>query len=89
MIINHYLNPKLKEKGIIEKNHPAYFTDDRVLQVDILYRYIDNDEVSENDIKWIKSIGSDSDIKRELIHLETSLFSEALENFYNNPFAHL
>ena len=72
----------------VEKNHPAYFTDDRVLQVDILYRYIDNDEVSENDIKWINSIGSDSDIKRELIHLETSLFSEALENFYNNSLVH-
>lgn len=50
--------------------------------------YIDNDEVSENDIKWINSIGSDSDIKRELIHLETSLFSEALENFYNNSLVH-
>lgn len=67
----------------IEKYHPRYYSDDRVLLCDILFRYLTDEDVSTDDLLWIKAeYETKSEAARVLIMNETELFSEALENFY-------
>lgn len=40
----------------IEKYHPLYYSDDRVLLCDILYRYLTDDEVSSDDLIWLQEL---------------------------------
>ena len=69
----------------IEKYHPRYSSDDRVLLCDILFRYLSNDEVSNEDLKWIKDeFDSKKEVLQELKRLEINLFSEALGYYYAN-----
>ena len=69
--------------NFIQRNHPNYSSDDRVLICDILFRYIDDDDVSPEDLIWIKKdFRTKEDVLKELKRLETSLFSEALDSFY-------
>ena len=63
----------------IENNHPQYYSDDRVLLCDILFRYITDDGDSEDDLEWIEeTIKTKSEALQELKRLEALLFSEAL-----------
>ena len=63
----------------IENNHPQYYSDDRVLLCDILFRFISDDGVSEDDLEWIEeTIKTKSEALQELKRLEALLFSEAL-----------
>lgn len=68
--------------NFIEKNHPRFSSDDRVLTVDIIFRYLYGDEVCEDDIVWMKDIGTKSDLLQTLVNIEKSLLAEALEAFY-------
>lgn len=67
----------------IEKYHPRYHSDDRVLLCDILFRYLTDDGVSPDDLPWLQAeYETKDDAVKELVRTETALFSEALENFY-------
>ena len=45
--------------------------------------YCSNDEVSENDLEWIRNVfKTKKEALEELKRLETQLFSEALDSFY-------
>lgn len=68
----------------IENYHPRYSSDDRVLKCDILFRYLDGDEVSDDDLEWIRHDFADKKgVLDELKRMEVQLFSEALDNFYS------
>ena len=68
----------------IEKYLPNYSSRDDVLCDDILFRFITNDEVSEEDLAWIASdFNSDKKlVKDEHIRLETNFAEEALAAYY-------
>ncbi len=63
---------------------PNYYSRDDVLRSDILFRYINNEDVSDSDIKWIREeFGTDFNaIKQESIRLEKKFVCESLDNFY-------
>lgn len=68
----------------IENHHPRYSFDDRVLECDILFRYLDGDEVSDDDLEWIHHDFADKkEVLDRLKRMEVQLFSEALDNFYS------
>lgn len=63
----------------IEKYHPQYYSDDRVLLYDILFRYISDDEVSPDDQAWLQEgFKTKKEALEELKRLETLLFYETL-----------
>jgi len=69
----------------IEKYHPRYSSDDRGLCCDILYRYLDDDEVAGDDLEWIHDeFENREEVLQELKRLEVELFSESLDNYYDN-----
>ena len=61
-----------------------YYSRDDVLRSDILFRYINNEDVSESDVEWIgQEFGTDLDsIRQESIRLEKKFVYESLDNFY-------
>lgn len=62
---------------------PGYYTDDRILQDDILTRYIEGEEVCDSDIKWIEeTFPSNKDIINELARLEAQFLNEAIHAYY-------
>lgn len=68
----------------IENHHPRYSSDDRVLECDILFRYLNGDEVSDDDLGWIRHDFADKkEVLDELKRMEVQLFSEALDSFYS------
>lgn len=70
--------------SFIEDYLPNYYSRNDVLRSDILFRYINNEDVSESDVKWIrKEFGTDLNaIKQESIRLEKKFVYESLDNFY-------
>lgn len=68
----------------IEEYLPNYSSRDDVLQDDILFRFIDGDEVSEEDLKWIEDeFENDKNlVKEELVRLETHFISESLKAYW-------
>ena len=64
---------------------PNYSTRDDVLRDDILLRYLEGDEVAEDDRRWItEEFDNDEQrIREELIRLETQFANEALRAYYN------
>ena len=72
----------------IEEWHPKYWSDDRVLLCDILFRYLEKEDVDEDDKRWIaKEFNSREEIVHELKRLEKDLFSESLNNYYERLLA--
>ena len=69
----------------IETYLPNYSSRDDVLRSDILYRYLTNDDVDEEDKKWIaKEFKNDFNaIKQECIRLDLKFLSESLETYYS------
>lgn len=68
----------------IENHHPRCYSDDRVLECDILFRYLGGDEVSDDDLEWIRHDFADKkEVLDELKRIEIQLFSEALNSFYS------
>lgn len=69
--------------NFIERHHPQYYSDDRVLLCDILFRYLSDEDVSPEDLVWLQQdYNSKCEVLQELKRLEKLLFSEALENYY-------
>ena len=55
----------------VEEWHPKYCSDDRVLVCDILFRYLEKEDVNEDDKRWIaKEFNSREEIVHELKRLE-------------------
>ncbi len=73
----------------IESYLPNYYFRDDVLQDDILYRYLEGDDVCNEDINWIKTeFDEDKNlVKDEIIKLETCFMKESLEAYYDTLFA--
>ena len=71
--------------SFIEEYLPNYSSRDDVLCDDILFRFITNDEVCEEDLAWIANdFNSDKKlVKDELVRLETKFAEEALGAYYN------
>ncbi len=69
----------------IEENLPNYSSRDDVLLDDILLRYIEGDDVSEEDLEWIEAEFHNDNrlIKEEIIRLETGFMNESLQAYYN------
>lgn len=67
----------------IEEYLPDYYHRDDVLHLDIYSRYIDNEEMDENDLQWIyQDFGSDKKkVKEEIDRLEMRFAYEALMNW--------
>ena len=63
-----------------EQYHPKYYCDDRVLEYDILYRYLDEGEeaVSKDDVPWIKSFSSLEEITCRMQSIEQQLYEEMI-----------
>lgn len=63
---------------------PEYSSRDDVLESDIFTRYVCNEEVWEEDLKWINQYydGDKQLVVKQLIDLETKFTKEALEAFY-------
>ena len=72
----------------IEEWHPKYWSDDRVLLCDILFRHLEKEDVDEDDKKWItKDFNSNEEIVHELKRLEKDLYLESLDNYYERLLA--
>jgi len=65
----------------IEQYLPDYYRRDDVLHSDILTRYLDGEEVSEEDLPWIAQLGTRDDVVTELIDVDSYLLEEALEAY--------
>lgn len=66
----------------IEKYLPNYSSNDLVLLSDILWRYVDNDDVDTSDMEWIgKSFADKNEVLTEIVRVETQLFENALRNY--------
>ena len=65
---------------VVSDNLPNYHRRDDVLESDILTRYLDGDEVNDDDLGWIaNSFSGDGEVLLCLQELDTKLYSEALE----------
>ena len=64
----------------LEQYHTKYYCDDRVLEYDILYRYLDEGEeaVSKDDVPWIKSFSSLEEITCRMQSIEQQLYEEMI-----------
>lgn len=69
----------------IEKYLPGYSHRDDVLRSDILLRFLTDEEVRDEDLKWIAAeFNSDKSlVKRELVRLEAKFAEESIKNFYD------
>lgn len=69
--------------GFIAEWLPEYSSRDDVLESDILARYLDDEEVCEEDLEWIdKCYGGDKQqVAKHLIDLEAKFAEEALSAY--------
>ena len=72
----------------IEDYLPNYSSRDDILRNDILFRYIDGDYVSEEDMQWIQTEfnGDKKLVKEELVRLEKGFFEESLKAYYEQHY---
>ena len=70
----------------IENNLPDYYHRDDILHYDIYSRFIDNEEVCEDDLQWIyEGYGSDKQlVQEELDKMEKQFAYEALLAWLDN-----
>ena len=64
---------------------PGYYSRNDVLKSDILFRFLEGDEISENDLEWIKEEygGNVQRVRQECQRLDTLFFAESLQAFYD------
>lgn len=73
--------------GFIEENYEGYYNSDAILEHDILTRFIENEAVDDDDIRWIKdNFKSADEIRDKLIVKTIGLISEALIVYYDKLF---
>ena len=70
----------------IEDNLPDYYRRNDVLRDDILYRFLEGEEVCDDDLEWIEEEfhGDKNMVAEELRRLEAGFISESLESYYKN-----
>lgn len=68
----------------IEDYLPNYSSRNDVLRDDILLRYIEGDEVCNDDLRWIQEEFNNEKhlIKKELVRLESNFMAESLRAYY-------
>lgn len=73
--------------NVIELYHPNYYNDDRALEYDVLFRYIEEGKnaIHKDDISWIKRFSSKKGMISRMKDIEQQLYKETI-NFmsYNN-----
>ena len=81
-------NSYLSTWHFIEDYLPNYSSRDDILRNDILFRYIDGDYVSEEDMQWIQAEfnGDKKLVKEELVRLEKGFFEESLKAYYKQHY---
>lgn len=64
---------------------PNYYSREDVLNSGVLFRFLEGDEISENDLEWIKEEygGNVQRIRQECQRLDTLFFTESLQAFYD------
>lgn len=64
----------------LEQYHPRYYFDNRVLEYDILYRYLDEGEktVNKEDVLWIKTFSSEEEIICRMHTIEQQMYEEMI-----------
>ena len=69
----------------IEEYLPNYSSRDDVLRDDILFRFVDGDDVSKEDLKWIEDeFKNDKNlVKEELVRLESRFMVESLKAYWS------
>ena len=69
----------------IEEYLPNYYSRDDVLRNDILFRFIDGDDVCDDDLKWIQEeFQSNKElVAEELKCLESNFAAEAIKAYYD------
>jgi hypothetical protein len=71
----------------IERFLPDYYTNPQVLETDLLWRYIGDEELSPEDEKLYKEQFPDKKkALSELIEVESEILRECVEAFYNKYF---
>ena len=72
--------------GFIEEYLPNYYNRDDVLYDDILLRFFEDDDVSEEDMEWIQADFNCNKnlIKEELVKLELGFMAEAIQAYYES-----
>ena len=70
--------------SFIEAYLPNYSRRDDVLMSDILARFLDNEEIAEEDAEMIASVyGNNKDlVRQELLRLDKGLMAEAMEAYF-------
>lgn len=73
--------------GFIEENYERYYNSHEVLEHDILTRFIEGEDVCEDDIKWIKDeLNSADKINHRLIEITLKLISISVISYYGKLF---
>ncbi len=69
----------------IEEYLPNYSSRDDVLRDDILFSFVDDDDVSKEDLKWIEDeFKNDKNLaKEEIIRLESRFLMESLKAYWS------
>ena len=62
---------------VVERYLPGYTQSEEVLRSDILTRYIEDEEVCEEDLEWLPD--SKEEAKRDLERLDLELYNESVE----------
>lgn len=73
----------------IEEFLPNYYSRDDVLLDDILYRYVNGDDVCNEDMQWIRAEynGDMRLVKEDLVRLEKGFIEESLNAYYEKILA--
>lgn len=71
--------------SFISEYLPNYYSREDVLNSGVLFRFLEGDEISENDLEWIKEEygGNVQRVRQECQRLDTLFFAESLQAFYD------
>lgn len=71
----------------LEEYLPDYYTDSDVCTLNILYKYLDKEELSSEDEEYIlESFKSKEEIIEEVERIEVDLFQEAVKEYYKQQY---
>ena len=71
----------------LEEYLPDYYTDSDVCTLNILYKYLDKEELSSEDEEYIlESFKSKEEIIEEVERIEVGLFQEAVKEYYKQQY---
>ena len=71
----------------LEEYLPDYYTDSDVCTLNILYKYLDKEELSSEDEEFIlESFKSKEEIIEEVKRIEVDLFQEAVKEYYKQQY---